>query len=287
MGSHLAYVWYPLVLAASVAAFGTLMSSGASLLVATYLPITAAGLSIVVLERFCPERSDWQPTRSDVLTDVAFLAFVQIALARLLAFLATVALASWMHEHSKSALWPHAWPLPMQIICMVLTVDLMRYWLHRVCHRSPALWKLHEVHHSPDILYTLNVARFHPLEKILHFLLDSVLFMLLGVAPEVFAGYFLLYSVNGFFQHSNVRLRYGWLNYIVGSAETHRWHHARDPRTASCNFSNTTIVWDLIFGTWYLPRGRQLDVGIPDRRYPKRFLAQMVSPFRKRDESGV
>ncbi len=31
------------------------------------------------------------------------------------------------------------------------------------------LWRLHEVHHSPDILYTLNVGRFHPLEKALHF----------------------------------------------------------------------------------------------------------------------
>lgn len=286
MGSNLAYVWYPAVLAAAIAAFGSLLSSGVSLLVATYVPITVAGLTIVFLERFFPERPDWKPTRSDVLADVAFLAVVQIALARLLAFLATIALAGWMHEHSKTALWPHDWPLPMQVICMVLAVDLMRYWLHRACHSYPVLWRLHEVHHSPDILYTLNVGRFHPLEKALHFLLDFVPFMLLGVAPEIFAGYFLLYSVNGFFQHSNVRLRYGWLNYVVASAETHRWHHARDPKTAWCNFSNTTIVWDLVFGTWYLPRERLEEIGIPDRHYPKGFLAQMVSPFRKRNESG-
>jgi sterol desaturase/sphingolipid hydroxylase (fatty acid hydroxylase superfamily) len=95
-----------------------------------------------------------------------------------------------------------------------------------------------------------------------------------------------LYSVNGFFQHSNVQLRYGWLNYVVGSAETHRWHHARDPRTAMCNFGNTTIVWDLVFGTWYLPRQRLTEIGILDRTYPKGFLAQMISPFKKRDASA-
>jgi hypothetical protein len=67
---------------------------------------------------------------------------------------------------------------------------------------------------------------------------------------------------------------------VVASAETHRWHHAAEPAIASCNFSNTTIVWDLIFGTWYLPRGRSIArVGIQDRSYPKGFLRQMAAPF--------
>ena len=173
----------------------------------------------------------------------------------MLLVVAMFAIAAWMHEHAPSPWWPHGWTLGAQMVAMVLAVDFVRYWLHRACHTFPALWRLHEVHHSPDILYTLNVGRFHPLEKILHFACDSVPFLLLGVAPEVIAGYFLLYSVNGFFQHSNLRLRYGWLNYVVGSAETHRWHHARDPKTASCNFGNTTIVWDLLFGTWYSADG--------------------------------
>ena len=99
----------------------------------------------------------------------------------------------------------------------------------------------------------------------------------------------MLYSVNGLFQHSNVKLRYGWLNYVVGSAETHRWHHARDPKVASCNFGNTTIVWDLVFGTWHLPRDRSIeDIGIPDRAYPRTFWRQMAQPFaRKRGQPGT
>src|SRR5882672_2142066 len=208
------------------------------------------------------------------------MALIQIALPRLLVAFVILGIAQWMHEHEPSDWWPQDWPLLAQMLAMVLAVDLLRYWLHRACHKFTPLWRLHEVHHSPDLLYTLNVGRFHPLEKLLHFSLDTVPFVLLGVAPEVIAGYFLLYSVNGFFQHSNVRLRYGWLNYIVGSAETHRWHHARDPKTAACNFGNTTIVWDLLFGTWYLPKDRSLEIGIPDRDYPKDFWSQMFTPFR-------
>jgi sterol desaturase/sphingolipid hydroxylase (fatty acid hydroxylase superfamily) len=275
----LPYLWYPLLFAGAIAAFAAMLAAGMNLVLATYVPILVTALVIVGLELRFPERLDWRPHRSDVVSDTAFMAFVQILLARLLAALAVLAIAAWMHEHAPSPWWPHDWPLGAQMVAMVLLVDFMRYWVHRACHTYTPLWRLHEVHHSPDILYTLNVGRFHPLEKVLQFGCDGLPFLLLGVAPEVIGGYFLLYAVNGFFQHSNLRLRYGWLNYVVGSAETHRWHHARDPRTASCNFGNTTLVWDLLFGTWYLP-GPVDDIGITDRTYPKGFWAQMLTPFR-------
>ena len=278
----LPYLWYPLVFSLALAAFFALLAQGAHPALASYLPVVAAGLAIVGLEWKFPERADWRPRRADVAADAAFMAVVMVALPKLLAAFAIVAIATYMHAHAPSALWPHHWPLAAQMVAIVLAIDLVRYWLHRACHRFMPLWRLHEVHHSPDILYTLNVGRFHPVEKVLHFSLDTVPFLLLGVAPEVLAGYFVLYSVNGFFQHSNIRLRYGVLNYLVGSAETHRWHHARDPKTASCNFGNTTIVWDLLFRTWHLP-GPVGDIGIMDRAYPKGFLAQMATPFRRRD----
>ena len=281
MSRALPYVWYPLLFAAAAAGFAAMLSAGAPLVAATYLPVLVAAIAIVLLELRFPERLEWRPRRSDVAADAAFMIFVQIGLPRLLAVAAIVAIAAWMHAQAPSPWWPHGWPLLAQVVTMVLAVDFLRYWLHRACHNYMPLWRLHEVHHSPEILYTLNVGRFHPFEKALHFSCDSVPFLLLGVAPEVIAGYFLAYAVNGFFQHSNVRLRYGWLNYLVGSAETHRWHHARDPKRANCNFGNTTIIWDVLFGTWYLPKdGRQVEIGIMDRAYPKNFIAQMFTPFR-------
>jgi sterol desaturase/sphingolipid hydroxylase (fatty acid hydroxylase superfamily) len=281
MSRALPYLWYPLLFAGAIVAFAAMLAAGVTLVVATYLPTLVAGLAIVALELRFPERLEWRPRRADVAADAAFMALVQILLQRVLLVLAVFAIATWMHEHAPSPWWPHGWTLGAQMVAMLLAVDFMRYWVHRACHTYTPLWRLHEVHHSPDILYTLNVGRFHPLEKILHFACDSVPFLLLGVAPEVIGGYFLLYAVNGFFQHSNLRLRYGWLNYVVGSAETHRWHHARDPRTAYCNFGNTTIVWDLLFRTWYLPTAGPVDdIGIMDTTYPKGFWAQMLTPFR-------
>jgi sterol desaturase/sphingolipid hydroxylase (fatty acid hydroxylase superfamily) len=94
--------------------------------------------------------------------------------------------------------------------------------------------------------------------------------------------YYLAYATNGFFQHCNVRLRYGILNYVVGSAETHRWHHSRVPKESNANYGNTVIIWDLLFGTWYLPKEREVEsLGLQDPAYPKSFLTLMRAPFRR------
>jgi sterol desaturase/sphingolipid hydroxylase (fatty acid hydroxylase superfamily) len=129
-------------------------------------------------------------------------------------------------------------------------------------------------------LYWLNTARFHPLEKTLQMVCDSVPFLLMTVNPTVLALYYVAYSTNGFFQHCNIELRYGLLNYVVGSAETHRWHHSRVPRESNANYGNTVIVWDLVFGTWFLPREREIrDLGLQDPAYPKSFFRLMRAPF--------
>ncbi|MDB5809122.1 MAG: conserved rane protein of unknown function [Betaproteobacteria bacterium] len=277
------YLLYPSFVALAVMMFGALLDAGLSPLIAAYVPIILVGIAIVALELRFSERPDWKPKLTDIKADAAFMVAVQIALPRMLAVAFVIAVSEWSHVTYATSWWPQSWPLAIQIIAMVLLVDFLRYWLHRACHHFVPLWRLHEVHHSPDILYVLNVGRFHPFEKSLHFCLDTMPFLLLGVGPDVIAGYFLLYSVNGFFQHSNVRLHYGWLNYVVGSAETHRWHHARDPLIAACNFGNTTIVWDLMFRTWYLPKQIAVqDIGILDRRYPKDFWSQMAAPFVQR-----
>jgi ornithine lipid hydroxylase len=275
------YLWYPVTMTLAIGGFAALLAAGAPTAVASYVPVFLAGIAIVGLERRFPEKSQWQPRAEDIRADVAFLAVTQVALPRALVLVAVVALSTWSHGRALIPIWPQQWPLGAQILVMLLIVDCVRYWLHRACHHYLKLWRLHEVHHSPELLYVLNVGRFHPLEQALHFLVDTLPFMLVGVGPDVIAGYFVVYSVNGFFQHCNIKIHYGWLNYLVGSAETHRWHHARDPKTAACNFGNTTIVWDLIFGTFHLPPRQTIeDIGILDKNYPRGFLGQMGAPFR-------
>jgi len=219
-----------------------------------------------------------------VQTDLTFMVLVQLAFPPLVGFLFTYALIAPARalDLPFARIWPHRWPIWIQAVSMVFVVDFLRYWLHRAAHENDTLWRLHSVHHSVEQLYWLNTARFHPIEKALQMSLDSLPFLLMQVDARVLALYYVAYATNGFFQHCNIRLSYGPLNYLVGSAETHRWHHSRLPRESNANYGNTVIVWDLLFGTWYLPDAREVEqLGLQDRDYPKQFVGLMGAPFRR------
>lgn len=278
-----AWVIYPATMAGAYGLFAALRGMGASLVVSTYIPILLTAALVTGFELLRPYRRDWQPPASEVTIDLAFMAVVQLAWPPLVSLLFTLAIVDPARalQLPAQAWWPHLWPVWAQTVLMILTVDLLRYWLHRFAHENDTLWRLHAVHHSVEQLYWLNTGRFHPIEKVLQMALDSLPFVLMGVEPAVLSLYYLSYATNGFFQHCNIELRYGVLNYIVGSAETHRWHHSRIPREANANYGNTVIMWDLLFGTWFLPRDRAIkDLGL-SHPLPKSFWRLLGAPFRR------
>ncbi len=275
---------YPAVVTAVFLLFVLLQAVGMPLAVSTFAPVFLAAGLVAWLEHHFPHRLEWRPPASEVKTDLAFITVVQLAVPPFVKFLFAYLLLGPVSSLNlpTTALWPHGLPIWMQAILMILVVDLLRYWLHRAAHHNPTLWRFHAVHHSVERLYWLNTARFHPVEKFLQLCLDSLPFLLMGVDARVLALYYIAYATNGFFQHCNIRLRYGVLNYIVGSAETHRWHHSRLPRESNSNYGNTVIVWDLLFGTWYLPSDREIeDLGLQERDYPRTFVELMRAPFRR------
>jgi ornithine lipid hydroxylase len=273
---------YPVVMTGVFVLFAWLQSLGVSLIVSTYVPVVLAAAIVTWLELTFPHRNDWRPPGGEVRTDLAFITIVQLAFPPLVGFLFVLLLIAPARALNLpiASLWPHGWPIWAQAVLMVLAVDFLRYWLHRASHQNDTLWRLHAVHHSVEQLYWLNTSRFHPIEKTLQMCLDSLPFLLMAVDARVLALYYIAYATNGFFQHCNIRVRYGVLNYIVGSAETHRWHHSRQPQESNANYGNTVIIWDLVFGTWYLPKDRDIaDLGLQDRAYPKSFLGLMRAPF--------
>lgn len=273
---------YPATMGVCLALYFSLQAAGVPLPWAMYLPAFAGAALVTLLEWRFPHRSAWQPDRATVGNDLAYMTLVQMLLPPGMAMLFVLLVIEPLHAAGLvfTGGWPHTWPVWAQAALMLIAADFLRYWLHRASHRLPLLWRLHAVHHSPERLYWLNVGRFHPLEKALQMAFDTLPFMLLGVSAEVIALYFVFYAVNGFFQHCNIRLRFGWLNWIVSSAELHRWHHARRPEESDHNFGNNLIVWDTVFGTRYLPTDRDSDdLGVLNRAYPQAFLAQLWTPF--------
>jgi len=276
----LPWLHYPVVMSFGLALFAILQFYGVSPRTNAYISILSTAFMIMLLEFKFPYRSDWYSSLHEVKTDLMFIGLVQLALPPLISFTVAYWLVGHAPEMKIHDYWPHHWSIWSQAILMIVVVDFLLYWLHRAAHNNRFLWRLHSVHHSVEQLYWLNTSRFHPLEKVLQMLCDSIPFILLGVSESVLALYYIAYATNGFFQHSNIHLRFGWLNYILGTAELHRWHHARNPEESNHNYGNNIIIWDVIFGSWYLPKNRHIkEIGLNERDYPKTFLGQIFAPF--------
>ncbi len=279
-----AWTAYPALMALCLCLHNYLLRLGFDMKVSSYVPVVCGALAITLLEIKFSHRKEWNPDGEDVFNDAVFMATVQVVLPALLTILASLTLVEFLNSRQLTldSFWPHHWPAWLQAGVMVLCADFFRYWLHRIAHEWPLLWRFHAVHHSPPKLYWVNVARFHPVDKCLQFLFDALPFIVLGVGEEVLALYMVFYSVNGFFQHCNIDIRLGLLNYIISGPELHRWHHSKIAEISNQNYGNNLIIWDSLFGTRFLPKEKQVGtLGLPHPRYPMKFLAQMKTPFIK------
>ncbi len=275
---------YPAVLAIGFAVYAALVGLGWQVTAASWVAVIVGAALVTLHEARLPYRREWHPSASDIRADAMFLASVQAVLPLLFSVTVVVAFAEMLDAGGLAVegLWPHGFPIAAQVALMIAAADFPRYWLHRAVHRFSSMWRLHAVHHSPHRLYWLNVGRFHPIEKSVQYTVDTLPFALVGVPPEVLAAYFVFYALNGFFQHSNCRARLGPLNYIVSGPELHRWHHSERTEESDNNFGNNLIIWDMLFGTRFLPADREVGpLGLHNREYPLGFLAQMRTPFVK------
>ncbi len=245
----------------------------------------AATAAIIAGERLLPYRRDWNASHGDVRTDIAHAIFSGVAtsaLLRLIAQAAGIALAGALSRHLGSGLWPSHLPFVAQLALAALLAELIQYWLHRWQHERDILWRFHAVHHSAPRLYWLNATRNHPLDLALVYILPYVPLIALGASETVIMLLGLFEPVLGLLQHSNIAMRLGPLNYIFSVAEPHRWHHSRALHESNHNYGSNLMVWDIAFGTFYLPADRHpATVGIAaPLAFPAGFGAQMLVPLR-------
>jgi sterol desaturase/sphingolipid hydroxylase (fatty acid hydroxylase superfamily) len=204
-----------------------------------------------------------------------------------------VVIGGWLSDTMGFGLWPTEWPLLAQIFLVMVIGELPGYWVHRGQHEWDWLWRFHAVHHSAPRLYWLNAGRFHPIDSFMTFAPSYLLLVILGSGEVMLAYFGLVSTVHGIFQHANLQLRLGPLNWIFSMAELHRWHHSQTVFEANHNYGQTISIWDWVFGTRYLPADREPpeDIGIANlEAFPMTWWAQVLSPFRwariKRD-SGI
>lgn len=172
-----------------------------------------------------------------------------------------------------------ALPTGPQVLLFLLVFDLSLYWNHRLFHRG-RWWKYHAVHHAPEILDWLSAIRVHPVNEILGNLLSLLPVLALGFNPELVAPFGGIAGFYALVVHADLDWDFGPFRHVIASPAFHRWHHSKDAEAVDKNFAALFPVWDVLFGTFYMPRGqRPGNFGIPDPM-PKSLWGQLRQPFR-------
>ncbi len=286
MKQLLAISLYPLVVGGAVVMAWQLLYRLQLPLASILAPLGLAFLVVGLMERLLPYRAAWNVPRDDVATDAAYIG-VNLALRELVnagAKLGLLALVAALGLQAPGGrYWPVDWHPLAQLALALLVFDFFEYWFHRAAHRWPWLWRFHAIHHSPTRLYFFNAARFHFVDWIALSLIEVAILFAMGADPRVIAIAVVFIQSHGLFQHSNIDVRMGPLNYLLSGPQLHRWHHSRLIRESDTNFGNNVIVWDLLFGTFYLPRDRQVGVlGLLNPDFPQTFLGQLKAAFAPR-----
>lgn len=237
----------------------------------------------VPLERLFALREDQPVFRQHWRVDLAYF-FVNSLLIEILTIFTlqpALLLFDWARVPSVSRS-VSALPFVLALPLLVLVADLSQYWVHRMFHSVPWLWRFHAVHHSAEQMDWLAGSRLHLVDVLVTRGLTYVPIFLLGFSNATLAAYVFLVAAQATFIHANVRWEFRAVRRLVATPAFHHWHHSAEREAIDKNFAVHTPIWDMVFGTYYFPDRWPARYGLAGgRRVPSGWLKQLVHPFRR------
>ncbi len=179
-------------------------------------------------------------------------------------------------------------------LTLFIVSDLSRYWLHRLLHRVPILWRFHRIHHSAEVLTPITFYRVHPLENVLFGLRYA---LVTGFVTAVFVHFFgagsraieflganilvLIFSVLGSnLRHSHIPFSYPkCLEKWFISPYQHQLHHST--KYLHRNFGSFLAIWDRLFGTLVTGKKKNIVFGLPKEKVKHSILGAFLNPIFK------
>jgi sterol desaturase/sphingolipid hydroxylase (fatty acid hydroxylase superfamily) len=212
----------------------------------------------LILERIHPWRARQRLFRRQFAQDLFWLFFNGHYLGILLAYVSAFGLG-WAFpflDRAKSPRLLAATPLIVQFVVFFVIKDLFEWAIHNLLHRAPWLWEFHKLHHSIEEMDWIGNFRFHWMEVIVYQSLLYFPLAVMGVDARVVLAIAVVSTLIGHLNHSNLRLSWGPLRYLLNSPRMHVWHHDHDwpaDRPRGVNFGVCLSTWDWLFGTAYWP----------------------------------
>jgi sterol desaturase/sphingolipid hydroxylase (fatty acid hydroxylase superfamily) len=172
-------------------------------------------------------------------------------------------------------------PTWLIVIELLLFMDLLWYWTHRLFHRAGWLWRFHAIHHSATNIRWSTTGRVHFVNEIINYVVTIVVCFAVGFPIGIVLLLVPVMVVYAVAAHTQWNPSLGPMRHVFAGPRFHRWHHTLQHEGGNKNFANVFSFWDRLFGTFYLPDGCVATVfGLDGERMPESYTAQLLYPFR-------
>jgi sterol desaturase/sphingolipid hydroxylase (fatty acid hydroxylase superfamily) len=251
------------------------------------LRLLFTGFLFVPLETIFPHREEQGIFRYEWREDL-FYFLVSSMMVQVLTWLSFMpaqtlfAITSWTEFRA----WVAALPFAVQFIAIMFLTDLVQYWVHRLFHRIPALWRFHAVHHSAQAMDWIAGARMHFFEILALRSTTVIPMIVLGFSQGAVNAYILVVYLYATFVHSNLGWKFGFLEKLLVTPRFHHWHHGIEKEAIDVNFAVHFPLFDKIFGTHHMPENGRWPsgYGIGGHPVPKGYWQQFLHPFQRKKQ---
>jgi sterol desaturase/sphingolipid hydroxylase (fatty acid hydroxylase superfamily) len=127
----------------------------------------------------------------------------------------------------------------------------------------------------------LSSVRLHPVNDVVMRVASSAPLLLTGLAPIALASIAPLLTLLAIALHANVDWSWGPLRKVIASPRFHRWHHTGEAEGGNKNFAGLLPLWDILFGTYYMPVDLMPAHFGTETSVPAGLLGQLAFPFRR------
>jgi sterol desaturase/sphingolipid hydroxylase (fatty acid hydroxylase superfamily) len=236
--------------------------------------ISLTTLFVLGLEWLNERHASWRLTKKEFFTDLFYMVLSMTAIAWVTIRLAEEPLKAAKQSLGITTEWAMHLPFVVQVALVIFLVEFGQYWMHRLMHNYTPFWLTHAPHHHITQLNAMKGAVGNPIELFLISLSVVALFDL-PLAAQLCA--FHVLSVVSTFAHANTRCDPPrWYAFFFTTIRNHSLHHSVGYEETRCNYGNSLILLDRVFGTY---RDGEAELVGQDERRRLSIREQMLFPF--------
>lgn len=229
--------------------------------------LLAVGLGTLVfvqaLELVFERHEGWRINARELATDAFYVALSYTAIGYATEALIYSPLGALKESWGIATPWLAALPFLVQTLILLFLFELGQYWMHRAMHNWTPLWLTHAPHHH---ITQLNAAKGFVGNPVELFLISIGITALLDVDMNALFASITAGGVIATYAHANVSANPPiWYGFFFTTIRNHSLHHtATSYEDTRCNYGNSVIFWDRVFGTY--KDGESAIVGQDDRK---------------------